>query len=383
MIIHFSIFAFTCLFSLIASQVYRKGHNSVFEYSSGRTISLFAALVSFSVLVFFVGMRTRFADTTAYIPWFNNTTANFDDLRNLYEEDSEGIGFVTLMKIFKIFISTDVNAFFMFLAIFQAFSIAKLYQKYSIDYTFTMFLFMSSTTYVWMMNGIRQFTAICLIFCFFSYVVEGKFFRFLLVILIASTIHSAAILWIPVYFIIKSRPFSWKIWSCVISTLLVIFFIDQFTTLLDSSLEGTSYEGTGEHLMAYSDSATGFVDDGVNPIRVLIAAVPPVIALWKKKELEQYSDPFISICVNLSVVTAGIYLMGIFTSGILVGRMPMYFMLPNYILLPWLIEKTFFGKFKNFIKFMCILFYFAYFYYVMVVQGTARYESTVLGIYQY
>lgn len=383
MTVHLSIFAFACIFSFFASYAYRTSHNINTDTVPCKTISLFAALVSLSLLVFFVGMRTRFADTPAYITWFNETTTDFDDLKNIYEEDSEGIGFVFLMKVFKRFVSSDFNVFFMFLAIFQAFSIAKLYQKYSIDYAFTIFLFMTSTSYVWMMNGIRQFTAVCVILCFFDNVLDKKFLRFLLVVLIASTIHSSAIIWIVVYFIVRFKPFSWQIWVCVFATLIVIFFIDQFTTLLDSSLEGTAYEGTGEHLMSYTDASTGFTDDGVNPIRVLIAAVPSVIALCRRKRIEEISNPFIDVCINLSVATVGIYVLGVFTSGILVGRIPMYFMLTNYILLPWLIEKTFDGRTKTLIKFACILFYLLYFYYVMVLQGTAKYESSVLGIYQY
>ena len=379
MTIHIIILAFTCLSSMIASYAYRFNKKAL---DNAYTISLLSAFISFSLLVYFVGMRTSFADTPAYIIWFNETDTNFSNLVDIYQKEHEGIGFVLLMKMFKRYISEDINAFFMFLAIFQGFTITKLYRKYSINYSFSVFLFMASTTYVWFMNGIRQFTAICVVLCFFDYILNRKFLRFLLIVLIAASIHSTAIIWIPMYFIIWFKPFSWRIWVCVVATLIVFFFINEFTTLLDSSLEGTVYEGTGEHLMNYTDEATGFTDDGVNILRVLVAAVPPAIALWRRKEIEAISDPMIDICINLSTASVGIYLLGMVTSGILVGRVPMYFMILNFILLPWLIEKAFVGRFRTIMKILCVLFYCAYFYYVMVVQGTARYESAILNIYQ-
>ena len=44
--------------------------------------------------------------------------------------------------------------------------------------------------------------------------------------------------------------------------------------------------------------------------------------------------------MNLSVISAGIYFFSFFTSGILVGALPIYFSLANYILIPWLISEV-------------------------------------------
>ena len=48
-----------------------------------------------------------------------------------------------------------------------------------------------------------------------------------------------------------------------------------------------------------------------------------------------------TICANLSVVSAGLYVFSFFTSGILVGALPIYFSLANYILIPWFITEVF------------------------------------------
>ena len=83
----------------------------------------------------------------------------------------------------------------------------------------------------------------------------------------------------------------------------------------------------------------------------------------------------------MSVVGVGIYLIGTVTSGIMVGRMPIYFTVTNYILLPWVLENAIKGKLKIFMKFMCYIMYFLYFYYVMEIQGFGNYTSSILNLY--
>ena len=162
-----------------------------------------------------------------------------------------------------------------------------------------------------------------------------------------------------------------------------MFFIDNFTGLLDNALQGTAYDGMGQTMTNYTDEATGFVDDGVNFIRVIIAAIPSVLALIQKKYVDEFSNPLVDICINLSVVATGIYFVGVFTSGIIVGRLPEYFTLASYIVLPWIINRVYTGNVKSVLKGLCIMGYIAYFLYVMVVQNTGRYESDILKIYLY
>lgn len=43
----------------------------------------------------------------------------------------------------------------------------------------------------------------------------------------------------------------------------------------------------------------------------------------------------------MSIVSAGIYLVSMFTSGIYIGRLPIYCSLYSYVLLPWEIKHLF------------------------------------------
>ena len=92
----------------------------------------------------------------------------------------------------------------------------------------------------------------------------------------------------------------------------------------------------------YSSEIEIFInDDGTNILRVLFYSIPAFMSLLFKRYVDAADDPLINVCVNLSVVAAGFYVFSFYTSGILIGRIPIYFSLANYILIPWLITEVF------------------------------------------
>lgn len=383
--IYWAIFSFMCVVAYIGMTRFRSKRKKIIAYYSEqdiappasvldeRSIGLFWAIVSFSLLVFFAGMRSGYGDTPAYISGFNAFSVD-TNLLEIFKSDSDQKGYDCLLFLFKKYISTDYTVFFMALAIFQGLSIAKLFCKYSCNFFMSVFLFMASTSFVWMMNGVRQFLAASIILFFFDYVVERKFWKFLIVLLVAFLVHESAIVWLPVYFIVAFKPWSFKIWACVAATLVVVFVLDQYTAFFDdSALEEMEIMST---MLNYDNGQ----DDGVNPIRVLIAAVPAVLAFLCRKRIKEVNAPLINICINLSVVGVGVYIVGVVTSGIMVGRIPIYFTLTNYILLPWLIDNVLTGKTKTAIKILCYVFYLIYFVYSLYYAGDPHYYSNQLGL---
>lgn len=385
MIIYWSILAYTCIVALIGCALKRRtviGRDEIDElYTQQKSISLFFALLSVVLLVFFVGMRTEYGDTAGYIFGYKTLSTDLLLLKQRWVDKEENFLFWTIAVLFKKYVSTDPNAWLFLLAIFQAGAVVKFNYKYSSDFAFSIFFFIATTdAFAWMMNGIKQFTAVCVVLYFFDYVVDRKLIPFLIVVFIAYLVHPTAVLWIPVYFIVSMKPFSSRIWICVVLTLMAVIFIDNFTDILNGSLEGTKYEG-GD-ITAY-DTQTGFIDDGVNPIRVLIYAIPPGLAFVKWKEIKEYTTPLIDMCINLATVCVGVFLLGTVTSGVLVGRIPMYFELADYILLPWLLKYVYKGKFGKILNGACIIGYISYFIFNMVIQNAGYYVSVPLSIYYY
>ena len=85
----------------------------------------------------------------------------------------------------------------------------------------------------------------------------------------------------------------------------------------------------------------------------------------------------------MSIMTSGFYIMSsIVKSGILLGRIPIYFSLYNYILLPWIIKNVFDKNERRVLNFVMILLYGIFFIYMMYVTwGGLEYISDILKIY--
>ena len=80
--------------------------------------------------------------------------------------------------------------------------------KYSRMIELSLFVFIASGMYTVSMNGIRQSLAAAIIFAATKYILDGNFKKFLLVILLASTIHQTALIFIPIYFIVRRKAWT-------------------------------------------------------------------------------------------------------------------------------------------------------------------------------
>ena len=112
-------------------------------------------------------------------------------------------------------------------------------------------------------------------------------------------------------------------------TLIIMSASGTFTRFLDSALVDTQYSNV------VSDW-TSWGDDGTNPLRVLVYSVPTIISLFCRKKIQQSGDRVIQVACNMGIVSTALYLVSMVTSGIFMGRLPIYCSLyANGILLPW------------------------------------------------
>lgn len=109
-------------------------------------------------------------------------------------------------------------------------------------------------------------------------------------------------------------------------------------------------------------------DDGTNHIRVAVYSVPLLLSLLGLRRIRRLNDPMINMAVNASAVTTGIYLVSMVTSGIFIGRLPIYTSLVfSLILLPWCIKYCFTPASGKFMKAVAVLTYGFFFVYQVVV----------------
>lgn len=133
------------------------------------------------------------------------------------------------------------TSFFVFFAFFTNFLIIYSYSKYRLFYLSIIAYVLFSVLYFGSFNLVRQFFAAAILLFASKYVVEGFFFRYLFMVLIASLFHFSAIFLLGLYFLrgkkLELAP------ACVVLGLCVIVpYIIDLKGLIVSLLSGVGYD---------------------------------------------------------------------------------------------------------------------------------------------
>ncbi len=299
----------------------------------------------------------QFGDSGVYHGFFVNTPSSLSSFGSFLESQEKDRGYAAVEILFKSLVSSNYQLFFLFLAMVQAICLIITFRKCSTDYWMSIFFFVASSDYYsWMHNGVRQFLAVTIIFAALPLLIKRKYgwIWLSLLILLVSQIHLSALLCIPVMLMAMGKPWNWKTFVFLIGVVLVIFFIDRFTNWLGDMMEDTQYSAEAAELTT---------SVGTNILRVIFYSIPTIASFIYRRRIEAANDKLINICVNLSIASAAFYVISYFTSGLLIGRLPIYFSLANYILIPWMIDELFEKRSSKVIKVGFILLYSAFFYY--------------------
>lgn len=286
-----------------------------------RRVTPFFAIVAVLPLVIWAGYRGYVGDTAAYIRTFGEMPVSFSGIGNYINSVKKDQGFYFVSAVIKCIIGNRQVLYFIILAAVQCFLLFRIYRKYSSAYVVSFFLFIASTDYIsWIFNGMRQFTAVAITVVCFPWILEKRYIRAIIGILIASLFHQSALLLLPFVFIVQGKAWNKKTLLFIFAVIVAVMFADRFTNILDTMLAETQYENV------VSDWEN-WQDDGTNLLRVLVYSVPTILSLIGLKYIRQEGDPLINLCTNMSIASAGLYVISMFTSGIFIGRLPIYFSL--------------------------------------------------------
>lgn len=310
--------------------------------------------------VIWAGTRGNIGDTYAYRRWFLKIPLAVSEWSSFLAEETKDTGFSVLSLAIKYLAGNSDIWYFSILAMIQMVCLIVVLRKYSCNYWMSIFVFIAATDYLsWMFNGIRQYTAVMMIFAATDWILQKKYVRVIAVILLASTIHGTALLMIPVIFIVQGKAWNKKMLLCLAAAILALVYIDQFTNILDVALSDTQYTNVVSDWKEWQD-------DGMNPIRVLIYAIPTILSVAGYQVIKAENSPVINLCVNASIVTTAIGIVAMGTSGIFVGRLPIYVSLyATGILLPWELDNIFTERTARMMKVCTVIGYLGFFYYQM------------------
>ena len=292
------------------------------------------ALVVFLPIIWIAGHRPEtFSDTYNYAKNFLNGPKSFDDLWTYTLNTPKDRAYYFVSGAMRIILGPNPEAYFTIIAAIQGIFVLNIFRKYSEEYILSVFFFVASAEFMWMFNGIRQFMAAVIIFLATPLLLKKKYIPLIMVIIFASLFHQSALIMIPIIFIVQGTAWNKRTIVFIIVLLLIIVFIGNFTSFLNDSLEGTQYADAAK--IINSDESRG-----TNPLRVLFFSIPTIMAFFTKKTILAENNKMINICVNMSIISTGLYVVSMFTSGMLVARLPIYASLYNHILLPWILLRA-------------------------------------------
>ena len=325
------------------------------------------AILSMGYIVFWAAIRSGVADTKNYILIFEHAHVGINYAVEMVGSGAKDWGFTFLSIIWKTLVSDNYHYWLAAIAICSGIPIMKALRCKSPDFMWSMLLFILMQHFTWLMNGIRQFLVAAILFGCCRMIEERKMTKFFIVVLLCSLIHKTALIMIPLYFFFIVKPFSKLMWLFVLGILSLSFAVAPMLEAMGEVLQGSQYES---NLKQFAE------DDGVHPLRVILMAIPGILAFIRREQIAELEDSFLNICVNMSIIAWGFYFIGMLTSGIMIGRLPIYFELYNLILLPYLVKAVYYDK-SNLIYWGATIVYAAFFY---ILYGKSYYISDLTGI---
>lgn len=313
--------------------------------------NLFLAAIVFLPVFLFTSLGEIRGDIWAYVEGFESLNESVSDVFKIWWQIDKGPGFLLIEALIKQFVGGDRTAFRIVFGLIQSIPLVLIYRKYSEDYIFSIFLFISSWCYNgWMMNGLRQFVASCIVFAALPLLVKRKFVPLIVVILFAMSVHKAALIMVPVVFLVHLKPWGkLTIISLIALAVVLYFYIGHSDWMNEETLQAAK---------------------GSNPLRIVIAAIPVVIAFIGRKKIASNNNRLMNICINMSAITVIIYIISSLTSGIMTGRLPGFTAIYNFILIPYLAKDVFDESKSKIIKLFFVLFYIAYFVFGLITGVT-------------
>lgn len=317
------------------------------------------ALLAVIPLIWWTATRPlTFIDTGAYAKAFEEMPSSLSGMKEYMTGVNKDKGFSMLSIFIKILIGENVTLYFMIIATIQLVIIALVFRKYSTNYVMALFLFVATTDYLsWMHNGVRQFMAVVLIFSATKFMLNKKYVPLIICVLLASTMHASALLMIPIILVVQGKPWNTKTLLAILAFATAIVFVEQFTDLLDTMLVDTQYTNVVSDWQEWGD-------DGTNPIRVFVYAIPTMLSLVGIRHIKAANDPVINLACNMGILSTMLYCLSAVTSGIFIGRLPIFCSLYALgILLPWELDNIFTEESARIIKLITICGFVLFYYY--------------------
>ena len=304
------------------------------------------------ILVLFCGLRASSVgvDTNNYVGWFLNIDMSQPFFYNSYSTE---YGYTLLIKT----ISLLSDEYWSFLLISGALAIiinVRAVYMLSHNFRISIFLFLTTCTYFFIFNGLRQGIAAAFFSLAIVCIVKNEKFKYIGWVLVAALFHQSVLITLPIFWIVRQN-FSFKfIAYLTISSLLFMLAISNLNLFMQAS-EAQRY--------------TQYIDRGATGaglLAIFFTALPFLYIYLRRFIKFEYLVEF-DIYLNLSVVVSTIYL-----SVVLMGldvnfiRLSLYFSFGHLLIWPIIFQSQL-NSLKPILFFGFIL-VFTLFYFVYLIK---------------
>lgn len=318
---------------------------------------LFLAILALTSLVLVAGLQNYIGDTYYYMHSYNIHEFTWEDIKS-----GKDIGFNLYQMVLQQ-ISNDPQILIFVTALITNILIVITFLKYSRMLEVSLYVYITSGLFLVSMNGIRQFLAAAIVFAATKYIIDGSWKKYVLVVLLAATIHQSALVLIPIYFMVRRKAWTRTTIIMLISSILLVIGYNEFSTILFNAIENTQYGH-------YKD----FSEGGASYMRVVVYAIPVILAFMGREKLREIC-PYSDYIVNLSILT--FIFMIISTQNWIFARFTIYLGLYNIILISW-VCKLFAEKDQKLVYYGILIGYLIFFYYEHVISLGMIYRSSYL-----
>lgn len=337
-LVHRTTFTIIVICLLMAATRRVKIYNGGFVGKDPYEYSIFLTIVFAGVLIFVEGFRHGYMDTGNYKGIYQYLS---DDLGDVLSSSQPGFDFLQwlLRKI-----STKPQFFLLVVAAFINIADLIFIKRNTNDFPFSIFLYFV-LSFIGNMNGIRQITAATFLMLAFPWVEEKKYFRYIVWVVILSTIHRSILVVIPLLFI-----FGGKRWNIgVVGFVLFCVFSAVVPGPINAIIGNLVSYDYSHYLTAYTR--------GANIFNVFVEAVPLVLGLlYHRSNIDRIGENrTIDVLINMQAIRFGFVVLA--TGMAQYARIGMYMKNVTAIIIPFLINNVFIGSGKKYIKVTAIILY--------------------------
>lgn len=333
--------------------------------------SMGCMLIILFVFVFVTGMQSGFGDTTNYRMQFENLDVSFTESLNIDWSDKAPF-FKVFMALIKSFTS-EPQYFFLIVAFLTNFFVWLVMKDNCYSISIACYFYVCMGLSLWAMNGIRQYLVATLLFLCHRLILDGKYIKWVILLLFCYFFHTSVLFLVPVYFLFRSKPWSKRTAIFIVAVLVVGIFYSQFSSAFFDAAEGTVFE---EYDKQQSEVAS------TSLIRVVFMIIPPILSYIFRDVIEKENSMLLNMSVNASVLSAGIYVLAAIGAGNLIARIAVYSDLYVYIILiPFLLKKLLDSKDQKYIVYLYIIAAGIFYFYQQFIVFGGFWYSHYLGWY--